>query len=253
LVKTSQQNDIIQCLLASGCWIPADRKVSDDGEPAPQVPRLKRLGQDFHILLWSEDLYDLKVDGELCEVPHICSWNAVLAESRFYHPPPPRVRAHHVLPNPGVVPVPRTPDQTPPPGRPNRTPIFIPTIPRYINACLVRIIRGDSIPYDFPISTNSRIEVSYLIQYLFLEMDDQRAKLLPMLPEEHRGRMEHLLGRYIRTVKADFQPGGIGTRLRKGRTLDLRRKNEKTSSSIPCGQTSSAASQPVETDSIFER
>jgi hypothetical protein len=91
LVRTSQQNDIVQCLLASGCWIPADRKESDDDELALQIPRLKRLGQDFHILLWSEDLYDLKVDGELCEAPHICAWNAVLAESRFYHPAPPCV------------------------------------------------------------------------------------------------------------------------------------------------------------------
>jgi hypothetical protein len=252
-VRTSQQNDIIQCLLASGCWIPADRRVSDDGRPAPQVPRLKRLGQDFHILLWSEDLYDLKVDGELCEVPHICSWNAVLAESQFYHPPPPRVRPHHALPNPGVVCVPRTPDQTPPPGRPNRTPIFIPTIPRYINACLVRIIHRGSIPYNFPISRNSSIELSYLIQYLFLEMDGQRAKLLPMLPEENRGRMAHILDRYVRTVKADFQPGGKGKRLREGRMLVLRRKTEKTSGSIPCGQTSSANSQPIQTDSISER
>jgi hypothetical protein len=248
LVRTSQQNDIVQCLLASGYWIPGDRKVSNDGEPAPQVPRLQRIGQNFHILLWSEDLYDLKVDGELCEVPHICSWNAVLAESRFYHPPPPRVPAHHVLPNPSVVCMPRTPDQTPPPGRPKRTPIFIPTIPRYINACLVRIIRGGSIPYDFPISTNSRIEVSYLIQYLFLEMDGQRAKLLPMLPEEHRGRMEQILDRYIRTVKADLQPGGIGTGMGKGRKLVFRRENKKTISAIPLGQTSSTVS---ETDSIF--
>lgn len=45
----------------------------------------------------SEDLYDLEVDGELCEVPHTCAWNAVLAESRFYHPPPPRVPAHNIV------------------------------------------------------------------------------------------------------------------------------------------------------------
>jgi hypothetical protein len=226
-VRTSQQHGIVQCLLASGCWVSVDHEEPNyRPTPPSQVPRLKRLGQDFHILLWSEDICGLKVDGELCEVPHICSWNAVLAEPRFYHPPPPRVPAHHVLPNPGVVCMPRTPDQTPPPLRPKRTPVFIPTIPRYIDACLA----FDSTQYSFP--TRPRVDIEYLIRYLFLELDGQREKLLPLLLEEHRGRMEEILNRYIRTVKADLKPGGRGT----GRKpFLLRMKEKKVEQSHPEG------------------
>jgi hypothetical protein len=224
LVRTSRQNDIVQCLLTSGCWVMADHKESDNGEPVRQVPRLKRLGQDFHILLWSENFYNLEVDGELCEVPHICAWNAVLAEPQFYHPPPPHIPAHHVLPNPGVVCVPRTPDQTPPPGRPKRTPIFIPTIPRYINSCLMRMIIDDSTPYTFPVGNNPRHDISYLIRFLFLEMDDQRAKFLPMLPGEHQKRMEQMLNRYIRTSNVDLLNGWDHG---KGGIPFLRRMKEK--------------------------
>jgi hypothetical protein len=74
----------------------------------------------------------------------------------------------------------------------------------------VRIIRGDSIAYQLSIGANSSHDVSYLIRYLFLELDGQRAKLLPMLPEEHRKRMEHILNTFIRTVKADLRTGGTG-------------------------------------------
>jgi hypothetical protein len=31
-----------------------------------------------------------------------------------------------------------------------------------------------------------------------------------MLPEEHQNKMEQILNRYIKMVKADFQPGGKG-------------------------------------------
>jgi hypothetical protein len=49
-----------------------------------QVPQLERVGERFYINLWPENLLGLAVDGDLCEVPHICAWNSVLVESTFY-------------------------------------------------------------------------------------------------------------------------------------------------------------------------
>jgi hypothetical protein len=52
---------------------------------------------------------------------------------------------------------------------------------------------------------NGAMDISYLIRYLFLEGDAQRAKLLPTLSDERKGVMTTLLDRYKRTVKADLR------------------------------------------------
>ena len=90
----------------------------------------------------STSTFGQTVDGDLCEVPHICAWNAVLIESMFY-PFPDRNTAFPRLlcdssTGPGTRFTPKNPDQSPPPIRPHRTPVYIPTIPRYIDACLSR-------------------------------------------------------------------------------------------------------------------
>jgi hypothetical protein len=52
---------------------------------------------------------------------------------------------------------------------------------------------------------NAGMDISYLVRYLFLESDSQRAKLLPTLSDERKGVMKALLDRYKRTVKADLR------------------------------------------------
>jgi hypothetical protein len=71
-----------------------------------------------------------------------------------------------------------------------------------------------------------------------------------MLPEEHRKRMEHLLNRYIRTVKADLKHGR-GMEMRKGRTIVLRRKNEHIGPLLLRSDIFSRF-QSVEADSLFQ-
>jgi hypothetical protein len=39
--------------------------------------------EGVYINIWPEDIVGLLVDGELCEVPHVCAFNTVLVESRF--------------------------------------------------------------------------------------------------------------------------------------------------------------------------
>jgi hypothetical protein len=52
---------------------------------------------------------------------------------------------------------------------------------------------------------SSDMDISYLIRYLFLEKEDQRAKILPMLVEPRQSLMRDILDRYKRTTKANLR------------------------------------------------
>src|SRR6267154_1901010 len=119
----------MQSLLASGCWVwvaPPEAYFVKAIRIA-EVPRLKHTEEDFYINLWPEHIYDLPVDGELCEVPHICALNAVLVELQFYaHPDHTGTcRRPRLLSDKGIRFLPNNPDQTPPPLRPILTPVYI--------------------------------------------------------------------------------------------------------------------------------
>ena len=99
----------------------------------------------------------------------------------------------------------RTRIKVPPPIRPHRTPAYIPTIPRYIDACLSRhplLVHLLDAP---PFVGLSALEILYFIRYLFLERDAQREKLLPKLSGQRREVMKGILDRYKRTVKRNIK------------------------------------------------
>lgn len=171
-----------------------------------EVPRLERVNEQFYINLYPENLFGLAVDGDLCEVPHIYAWNPVLVESSF-HPRPDRTTHHpNLLSDTGIRFIPINPDQSPPPIRPHRTPVYIPTVRRYIDACLSRHPRLCHLP-DVPRYVgNARTDISNFIRYLFLEIDAQRAKLLPTLSDEKKEVMKAELDRYKRKVTGTSRP-----------------------------------------------
>jgi hypothetical protein len=210
-VRDGQHCSIVKCLLeASGCWKRVDIKSGFYIEEVrtAEVPRLERIGEQFYINLWPENIFGLAVDGDLCEVPHICAWNAVLIESTFY-PFPDRNTAFPRLlcdssTGPGTRFTPKNPDQSPPPIRPHRTPVYIPTIPRYIDACLSRHPLLAHLPDAPRFLGESALDISYLIRYLFLEHGAQREKLLPKLHGQRREVMKDILDHYQRTVKGNI-------------------------------------------------
>ena len=167
-----------------------------------EVPRLERIGEQFYINLYPENLFGLAVDGDLCEVPHICAWNTVLVESTFYPYTDRKATFPRLLCDSGTGPgtrfTPKDPDQSPP-IRPHRTPVYIPAIPRYIDACLSAF----GLPSRRPAIRS--FDISYLIRYLFLERDVQREKLLPKLRGQRREMMRDTLDRYKRTVKLNIK------------------------------------------------
>ena len=208
-MRDGQHHSVVQCLLASGCWAQVDIPSGYHHIEAvrkAEVPRLERVNEQFYINLYPESLFGLLVDGDLCEVPHICAWNPVLVESSFHHPFPDHNHTRlALLSDTGTRFTPLNSDQSPHPIRPHRTPVYIPTIPRYIDACLSRHPRLHHLPDAPRLAGNAGMDISYLVRYLFLESDSQRAKLLPTLSDERKGVMKALLDRYKRPVKADLR------------------------------------------------
>jgi hypothetical protein len=205
-VQDTQHHSIVQCLLASGYWtrvnIQSDFPI--EAVRIAEVPRLERVGERFFINLWPENLFGLAVDGDRCEVPHICAWNPVLVESTFYPFPDRKQPFQMLLSDEGTRFTPKNPDQSPPPIRTHRTPVYIPTIPRYIDALLSRHPLLASLPDAPRYAGHSSMEISYLIRYLFLENEAQRDKLLPAFAGQRKDVMTYILDRYKRTVKKNI-------------------------------------------------
>ena len=238
-MRDGQHCSIVKCLLeASGCWKRVDIKSNFYIEKVhtAEVPWLERIGEQFYINLWPENIFGLAVDGDLCEVPHICAWNAVLIESMFYPFPDHNTAFPRLLCDSGTGPgtrfTPKNPDQSPPPICPHRTPVYIPTIPRYIDACLSRHLLLALLP-DAPwFLGESDLDISYLIWYLFLEHGAQWEKLLLKLHRQRREVMKDILDHYKRTVKGNINmwrdsKGMLTSRPPKARIDDTNWRNRR--------------------------
>lgn len=210
-MRDEQHRSIVKSFLASGCWTKVDIKSDFYIEKVrtAEVPQLERIGEQFYINLWPENLFGLVVDGDLCEVPHICAWDAVLVESTFYPFTDRNTAFPRLLCDSGTGPgTPENPDQSLSPIRPHRTPVYIPTIPRYIDACLSRHPHLAHLPDAPRFLGESNLNTSYLIRYLFLEHDAQQEKLLPKLHEQRREVMKDILDLYKRTVNTNINIQG---------------------------------------------
>jgi hypothetical protein len=163
------------CLLASGCWTKVDVKSNFAIKEVctTEVPQLKWIGEQFYINLWPENIFGLTVDVELCEMSHICAWNPVLIKSAFYPFPVCNTALPKLLcdssTGPGTQFTPTNPDQSPSPICPHQTPVYIPTIPQYIDTCLSRHLLLAHLPEAPQFLGESGLDISYLIQYHFLE------------------------------------------------------------------------------------
>jgi hypothetical protein len=141
----------------------------------------------------------LNVDGEKVEVPETHAWNVVLMEERF--------DLHITWANAvsigyttrtvdGVKILPTIRSQS----ADVKYPIYIPSIPRMLDAQLDQARYRVTHPENFPdLGTNRpRYHLRNFIRYLHLEKPTQRGKVLPELAERNRGEMEILLDKFQR-------------------------------------------------------
>jgi hypothetical protein len=83
--------------------------------------------------------------------------------------------------------------------------VYIPTISRYLDALLAQRRWLDKNERHASRLSGPAEDISYLIQYLFLETPSQRRKILPLLERESKSWMEEILNRYKRTYKPRYR------------------------------------------------
>lgn len=161
-----------------------------------RVPRLARIDQRGGcISLWTEELYCLSVDGKVVEVPDLLTRNSVLIEDHFDPRSESRTYTRQALTDMGLSWLPPHSIQI---GK-HRTPIFVPSTPRIIDACLDQARYRIVHPWIFGLSTDRPVyHLRNFIRYLFLEHEKQQEKLLRELQQYNQADMKFHIARFKR-------------------------------------------------------
>ncbi|PGH06084.1 hypothetical protein AJ79_06618 [Helicocarpus griseus UAMH5409] len=198
LVRDSQLDAILATLIESGEWKQIEQDLSSRSEDAnvTQVPRLRRLVREpVYISLWPEKIYFLSVDDPKIQVPDVTCLDRALIEEHF----DPKLgypltksdleaRKTRILPKQLA-------------RRENTSPVFIPTIPRMINALLDQDRQRNDQTRDFNLKSpaNRPAEhISNIMRSLHLERPDQKEKFLPYISDHNLSSMEARLAGFKR-------------------------------------------------------
>lgn len=177
-----------------------------------QVPRLRLKNNNTSyscISLWSERVYMLNVDGEKIEVPDPHAWNVVLMEERLdLHPSwAQEVPIGYTARITGGVKI------LPPAIAQSadiKYPIYIPTIPRILDALLDQARYRVTYAENFPgkLGNRPKHHLQTFVRYLHLEKPQQRERVLPELADRNQGEMEAIINKFKRkplVTLASFQ------------------------------------------------
>ena len=168
LVRNSQAASIYQAFVATGEWLGVDESsmptfiMGGDLPEYRSVQRLKRYDDKWYICLCTEDSCRISVDTKGIRVPYVLAFNSVLVESEFHHNT--LGRRPHLLTDEKIK---FTKDP------PITFPVFIPTIPEYIDSCLDIIQDMDCIGHKLP-----RMDMDYLARYLDFSSPHLQDKIL---------------------------------------------------------------------------
>lgn len=142
----------------------------------------------------------LSVDGEKVQVPETHAWNVVLMEERFdLHPSWAMAGSIGYTKRmaDGVVILTETRSQS----ADKKDPIYIPSIPRMIDAMLDQARYRVTHPEEFSNlirGNRPRYHLRNFTRYLHLEKPTQRERVLPELAERNREEMEVLVDKFKR-------------------------------------------------------
>ncbi|KAF8814814.1 hypothetical protein BYT27DRAFT_7238728 [Phlegmacium glaucopus] len=211
LIRNTQVSTVSADLVRTGRWIevplvPTFRE--DYLQPPPRI--FERTDGTFSIKLWSEDAVFILVDPPADELVNanrpfliqaLCCevLNPVLLESDMHPSPEIVTRKPRLLTTPDTRFLPHVRCQST--ARQPQTKVYIPTIPRYLDALLAQIRWLQENGYSSLKIYGPREDVGFLVRYLFLEMPSQRKKLLPLLKSESVIELVKILDRYKRTSK----------------------------------------------------
>lgn len=224
LIRSSYHDSILKDLLALGDWeITQCRQfgaAEDLAEGETLVTEclagegetlLKNVGVSIpwpYMRLFPEELFFLSIDGPVIEVPELWPWNTTLVEIK-YHPDPKNFLygpKHYTA---------FCPESLPPLTQRSRSseckvPIYIPTIPTFINALWDQIREYKGAKDEMLVSAGCNI--SNFIRYLFLDRPHQKELILSEMYSENREVMKDRINRFKRMVNVSINPrtGEIG-------------------------------------------
>jgi len=192
-VRASQAAFIYQALVRTGEWLEVDESmmlgsgIRGDRVEHCSVRELKWRYDKWYLRLCHEDSYHITVDTEKIQVPHVINWNSALVESEFHPNAPDRSAGPRTPPflltDENIK---FTPDQA------ITFPVFIPTIPQFIDSCLYFVVGSMDKPHRRP--TPPYTDLSYMEQYLVLDSPHQQDKLLAKV-KNREGLVEYFAHR----------------------------------------------------------
>jgi hypothetical protein len=205
LIRDSEMEAIEGDLLATGKYelVEQNLDLQFSDSYTRQVPRLrlKTNGNTSYscISLWSERAYMLKVDGEKIEVPDPHAWNVVLMEDRFdLHPSWALATSISYTTRiaEGIQVLPPALAQS----ANMKFPIYIPTIPRILDALLDQARYRVTYAENFPAKPGNRpkYHLQTFVRYLHLEKPWQRERVLPELAGRNRAETEAIIDKFKR-------------------------------------------------------
>lgn len=178
-----------------------------------EVPRIRRYPEvvgpddDLCLSLWTEKKYHLSVDGPKVEALDCCALHTVLLEERFN---PHDARGPTSLSNFGITFVPEIKARS----ERCRIPIFIPSIPKFLDADLDRyrdnvdkkLLDKKLLDKDFVLT--KPLHALQLVRQLLLDLPRQRNLILAEMAPRNLAMMAHLIDTYIRrpTALLSFTP-----------------------------------------------
>ena len=186
LIRMEQLDSIIDDLIATGKWEEIGPSLERQRSAFHKdISRLRRQfeGVDGELCLsfWTKQKYRLDVDGAKVEVPDCYSQNRPLVGERF---DPKESGGPNLLYTEGVKFVPPVPARS----KECNAPIFVPTIPRFLEADLDRWRQGmENLPPGQKFRYSKSLHSTYLIRYLFLDRESRLKVILPELSERNRG------------------------------------------------------------------
>ena len=219
LVRSSQQESLVNDLVASGEWKIANDRVPDYAiTPKGIITKtvtaksvnsksvwLKSCHEDpllEYLRLWPEELYKLSIDCNKIEVPDVSASQPVLLEEEYYRDPYERFGPRRLSTRTGCI-LPRL--QCRAKIMQQEIPIFIPTIEDHLNAYLDQL--REELDTGFVSGGYPKWQIRNFIRFLYLDWAPTREWLMTCkIRVQNRDLMTERFSKFRRKLLILYDP-----------------------------------------------
>ena len=172
-MRTTQLASIYRAFVLTGEWLEVDESCVPEIDlefhhvDHRSVRKLKRYDDEWFVSLCDEGSYNITVDTHKIRVPHVVNYNSVLVESQFHPNSSDRSVKPYLITDENIKFV---------GDLPLTFPVFIPTVPQFLDSCLNCILGRRS--NDDRSCALPQMDMDNLFRYLVLDSPSQQDKLL---------------------------------------------------------------------------